>query len=64
MAEWYRIGFTFEQMIDETLGFIRLFLGNLPHQALTYRETLQKFLGVDYLHASPAELLEYAKNAV
>ena len=62
MAEWYRIGFSFEQMIDETLAFIRLFLGELPHQALTYRETLQKFLGLDYLHSSPEQLLEYAKK--
>ncbi len=36
MAEWYRIGFTFEQMIEETLDFIRLFLGELPHKTLSY----------------------------
>lgn len=27
MVEWYRIGFTFEQMIQETLEFATLFLG-------------------------------------
>jgi lysyl-tRNA synthetase class 2 len=61
MAEWYRIGFSFEQMIEETLGFIRLFLGELPKQAMTYRQTLQHFLGLDYLHAAPGELLAFAK---
>ena len=30
MAEWYRLGFSFEQMIEETILFIRLFLGLLP----------------------------------
>lgn len=62
MAEWYRIGFTFEQMIEETLSFIRLFLGDLPHQAMTYRQTLQKFLGLDHLSSSPAQLLAFAKE--
>lgn len=60
MAEWYRIGFSFEEMIEETLDFIRLFLGNLLCQAISYRETLEKFLGIDYLRASAAELLEFA----
>lgn len=61
MAEWYRIDFSFEQIIDETLAFIRLFLGELPHQELSYRQTLQQFLDLDYLYSSPAQLLEYAK---
>ncbi len=30
MAEWYRLGFSFEEMIEETLDFIQLFLGPLP----------------------------------
>ena len=61
MAEWYRIGFTFDQMIDETLEFIRLFLGDLPHQTLTYRKLLGQFLDIDYLHTSPLQLVDYAK---
>jgi lysyl-tRNA synthetase class 2 len=61
MAEWYRIGFTFEQMIEETIHFIRLFLGDLPLTPLTYRETLLHFAGIDYLTASMEQLLSCAK---
>lgn len=60
MAEWYRVGITFDQMIEETLEFIRLFLGNLSQQQMTYRQTLQHFLGIDYLTAKPTELLDCA----
>lgn len=56
MAEWYRIGFSFEKMIEETLDFIRLFLGPLPSNTYTYRQLFQN-LGIDYLHATREELL-------
>lgn len=59
MAEWYRHGFTLEQMIGETIDFIRLFLGQLPSNIVTYREIFQKALGIDYLTASNEELFKY-----
>jgi lysyl-tRNA synthetase class 2 len=62
MAEWYRIGVSFQEMIDETLAFIELFLGGLPRDQMSYRRTLKHFLGVDYLAASLEELLERAKQ--
>lgn len=62
MAEWYRIGFTFEEMIHETLDFIRLFLGDLPHHSQRYRHLLLEHLGIDYLTASPSDLLACAKG--
>ena len=61
MTEWYRIGFSFKQIIEETLDFIRLFLGNLEIQMMTYRQLLQHFLQIDYVSASPADLLLCAK---
>jgi lysyl-tRNA synthetase class 2 len=60
MAEWYRIGFSFEEMIEETLQFIRLFLGPLPHQTMSYRQMLQHYLKLDYLEASPSQLIACA----
>lgn len=60
MAEWYRLGFSFEQMIEETIEFIRLFLGNLPSHVYSYRE-LFKEIGIDYLQASKEELLTFLK---
>lgn len=62
MAEWYRIGFSFEQMIEETLDFIRLFLGDLTAHSMTYRQTLKHFLGIDYLTSTSSQLFEYAKD--
>lgn len=46
MCEWYRLNFSFQQIIDETLDFIRLFLGPLPAEQKTYRKTLLDF-GID-----------------
>lgn len=57
MAEWYRLGHTFEMMIDETVDFIKLFLGNLPVHILSYRKAFQEYVGIDYVNASIADLL-------
>jgi elongation factor P--(R)-beta-lysine ligase len=62
MAEWYRLGVSFDELIAETLDFIRLFLGKLPHQSMSYRQTLKHFLGIDYLTASFSQLLDCAKS--
>lgn len=59
MAEWYRVGMPFEGLIDETLDFIRLFLGDLPASTISYREAVEKYVGVDYVTISPEELLEH-----
>lgn len=56
MIEWYRLGFSFEQMIAETLDCIHLFLGHLSVKSMRYKELLQQFLGVDYTTISPQEL--------
>lgn len=61
MAEWYRLGITFEELITETLCFIRLFLGDLPHQTMSYRRALKHFLNIDHLVAPFSELLDCAK---
>ena len=62
MAEWYRLGISFQEMIEETLDFIRLFLGNLRYRAMNYREMLKKYLGIDYLTAEVSHLLNDAQS--
>ena len=62
MAEWYRIGFTFQQMIDETLDFIRLFVGDLPATQTTYRELILQNTGIDPLNTTEEELIAYLKH--
>ncbi|MEX2305708.1 MAG: EF-P lysine aminoacylase EpmA [Waddliaceae bacterium] len=47
MAEWYRVNFTFREMIEETVEFIRLFIGDLPYHTLTYQEAFQTYAQVD-----------------
>ncbi len=47
MAEWYRIGFTLKEMLEETVDFIRLFLNNLPahYELLSYRDVFLRYAG-------------------
>lgn len=56
LAEWYRLHFSFEQMIEETLDFVRLFLGDIPAENITYREAFQKYLEIDYVRISNQDL--------
>ena len=60
MVEWYRIGMTFPQLIDETVDFVRLFIGDVPLHTHTYRSAIKEFVGVDYVTASHQELIDAA----
>lgn len=57
MAEWYRLGMLFEPFIEETVEFIRLFLGSLPFKVLSYRQAFETFLNINPFQASSEELL-------
>jgi len=59
MAEWYRLNISFEQMIEETVEFIRLFIGDLPFHIISYRDLFLKYTSLDYLHATHQELYNY-----
>ncbi|EFB40597.1 MULTISPECIES: EF-P lysine aminoacylase EpmA [Parachlamydia] len=63
MAEWYRLGFSFNEMILETVDFVRLFLGDIPFTSMTYREAFQNFAGLDYHQATTKELRQYIHDA-
>jgi len=58
MAEWYRAGFSFEEMVDETVQFIHLFLGKLPYSIVSYRDLFLQKVGIDYLTISEQELMD------
>ncbi len=62
MAEWYRIGISFEEMMHETCDFISLFLGKVKREVFSYREVFEKFAGFDYLYANNGDLLNYLKT--
>jgi len=62
MAEWYRLSFTFDKMIFETLDFVQLFLGNLPTQMLSYHEAFLKYTGLDCMQSPIADLEQYLRE--
>jgi len=47
MAEWYRMDFSLDAMIDETIAFCALFLEDCPHtvQKYSYRALFEKYVG-------------------
>jgi lysyl-tRNA synthetase class 2 len=65
MVEWYRLGISFDTLIEETLEFIQLFLKNAPVSYFSYREAFIQFAGIDYVTASVRDLITCcAKHAV
>lgn len=57
MAEWYRVGFSFEEMMEETLDFIETIITPRPRHALSYQKAFQQHLNLDPFSASKEELL-------
>lgn len=47
MVEWYRLGFSLEQMIQETASFLFLFLGQMPIRLLPYHRAFELYAGID-----------------
>lgn len=60
MAEWYRIGFSLDQMIEETAAFAALFVGEKPLSRLTYRDVFERHAAIA-LDAPAQQLLEALK---
>lgn len=56
MIEWYRVGMTLPQLIEETLDLIRLFVGNPPTTLHTYAEVFKQSTDIDYRTASLNDL--------
>lgn len=56
MCEWYRIGFTYDQIIDETLEFIQAIVGSYPVKRISYRDSFLIYTQVDPYTATPDEL--------
>lgn len=62
MAEWYRIGFSFEDFIEETIAFIQLFLPSISWNKLSYKQAFLLFAKIDPFQASEKDLFECAKR--
>lgn len=62
MAEWYHSNIAFQGFMEETLDFIRLFIGSLEHEFVTYRDLFLKYAEIDYIYASERDLLNYLRQ--
>lgn len=56
MLEWYRLGFTAEQLMAEVDDLLRVVLQTSPAQQLSYAQLFLDHLGIDPHRASIAEL--------
>jgi lysyl-tRNA synthetase class 2 len=57
MVEWYRCGFSLDEMIAETAALAILFCGELSCRTISYRAALRHYAGIDYAHASNSDLV-------
>ena len=62
LLEWYRLGFSLEQLMDEVAMLVQSLLGTkLPVDTLSYREALRRHAGFDPLDAGDEVLRESAQ---
>ncbi len=57
MAEWYRVGQSFQFLVDETVAFLQHFLGALPVRQNGYWDLLEQRCGKDVFSASATDCL-------
>lgn len=62
MAEWYRLNCPFSKMIEESVAFVRLFIGDLPHTVMSYDQAFKKYAGIDIKKITEKKLLNYLKE--
>jgi lysyl-tRNA synthetase class 2 len=64
MLEWYRLGFTLEDLMREVADLARELLGNLnvPVEFLSYRDAVRRHAGFDPIDADIAELRRAAQD--
>ncbi|XQW84729.1 elongation factor P--(R)-beta-lysine ligase [Thalassotalea piscium] len=56
ILEWYRVGFTLEQLMDEVSELLAVVLGCNPSIRLSYQEAFSQQTGIDPLSSSIQEL--------
>jgi len=62
MIEWYRLGFSLEQLMGEVVELVRVLLGRvLPVEFVSYREAVRRHAGFDPLDAQIGELQRAAQ---
>jgi len=54
MLEWYRLGFSLAEMMQETAEVIQVVLGNLPIEVLTYQQAFLQYANLANIHNATA----------
>ncbi|HET9864571.1 MAG TPA: EF-P lysine aminoacylase EpmA [Steroidobacteraceae bacterium] len=63
MVEWYRLGFSLEQLMREVADLVRVLLGrDWPLEFVSYREAVRRHAGFDPLDADDATLRAAAET--
>lgn len=62
MIEWYRLGFSLNELIEETLQLIRLFVDSLEVNILSYSEAFRKYAGIDAVAMTAKQLKDYIRS--
>src|SRR5262249_32359825 len=66
LIEWYRLGFTLEQLMDEVEALVREVLSEpgrlLGSQRVTYREAFVDAVGIDPLTCTHEQLVNATRN--
>jgi lysyl-tRNA synthetase class 2 len=62
LLEWYRVGWTEQQLRVEISELLENVLGCSPAQSMTYRQLFLKYLNLDIQNAKISDFQGYAKN--
>lgn len=62
LAEWYRIGIHFDQMINETAEYIQLFIGNKQLIKSSYREIFLKYTELDIAQVTDEAIINHLEK--
>jgi len=62
MVEWYKSNCLFDDIIQDTLALMKLFLGDLPIEIYTYEEMLNKYTGLSLHNTNATTLAQYIKK--
>ena len=55
MLEWYRLDFSLQQMMEETTQVIKLILGNLNVEFISYQQAFQDYANIKNIHKATAK---------
>lgn len=62
MLEWYRVGFTHFELMDEMDDLLQLIFGTAKAERYTYQELFKQFVGIDPLDTNENELIDALKK--